>query len=114
MRCDISQAPNKYKNNAKSKDHYDSGKLQGSVTLFTLCTFVEMIRVTKPIVNKSFDLGDIRKIWEYNSLFRVHMTLKVLIKNKMEEEYIMNSIMEFANREEFRKWLNEHCLSVLK
>lgn len=23
----------------------------------------------------------------------------------------MNDIMEFANREEFRKWLNEHCLS---
>ncbi len=23
----------------------------------------------------------------------------------------MNNIMKFANREEFRKWLNEHCLS---
>lgn len=28
-----------------------------------------------------------------------------------KEAYIINDIMEFANREEFREWLREHCLS---
>mgnify|MGYP002508410862 FL=1 len=28
-----------------------------------------------------------------------------------KEGYIINEIMKFANREEFREWLHEHCLS---
>ncbi len=28
-----------------------------------------------------------------------------------KEGYIINEIMKFANREEFREWLREHCLS---
>ena len=28
-----------------------------------------------------------------------------------KERYIMNEIMEFPNREEFREWLREHCVS---
>ena len=28
-----------------------------------------------------------------------------------KEGYIVSDIMEFANREEFRRWLSDHCLS---
>lgn len=33
------------------------------------------------------------------------------MKGKREKEHAISDIMEFANREEFRKWLSDHCLS---
>lgn len=37
--------------------------------------------MTKPIVSKDFNLGDIRKIREYNSLRHIQMTPKEIIED---------------------------------
>ena len=37
--------------------------------------------MTKPVVSKDFNLEDIRKIREYNSLRHVQMTLKEIIED---------------------------------
>ena len=46
------------------------------------CCWKEMMRtMTKPIVSKAFNLEDIRKIREYNSLRHVQMTPKEIIED---------------------------------
>ena len=41
------------------------------------------------------------------------MKISTLLMNEVndKERYIMSEIMEFPNREEFREWLCEHCVS---
>lgn len=63
---------------------------------FIICIFKEEMRKTmmKPVVSKDFNLEDIRKIREYNSLRHIQMTHEEIIEDNRKGAAVVLELLQ--------------------